>query len=222
MPAIQLVIFDCDGVLVDSERICNQVMADLLGELGLVFSLDQTVARFMGRSMAQCVQIITGLLGRPPPEEFLARFADRTRAALAEGLAPVPGIEAVLAHLTLPCCVGSNGNRAKMTFTLGLTGLLPRFADRLYCADDVVHPKPAPDLFLHAARCQGAQPARCVVVEDTPTGIMAARAAGMWAFGFAAMTPRERLEQAGAHVVFSAMSELPALLDLHDRPVHGK
>ena len=209
---LELVIFDCDGVLVDSEPICNGVLAQMLGEMGWVLSLQQTVDRFMGRSLAQCVQGIEQHFGRPVPTDFLPQLAERTQGALQGQLKAVAGIEAVLDGLTVPYCVASNGNRAKMNITLGLTGLLPRFAHRMFCAGDVARPKPAPDLFLHAAQTHGARPERCVVVEDTPTGILAARAAGMRALGHAAMMPAPRLLQAGAHAVFTRMSELPALL----------
>jgi HAD superfamily hydrolase (TIGR01509 family) len=126
----------------------------------------------------------------------------------------VPGVERLLDALDRPCCVASNGNRAKMQFTLGHTGLLPRFEGRLFSADDVARPKPAPDLFLHAARCLGALPQHTSVVEDTPTGIRAAKAAGMQAIGFASMTPRQRLAAAGADVLVESMAELQSVLGL--------
>jgi HAD superfamily hydrolase (TIGR01509 family) len=108
--------------------------------------------------------------------------------------------------------VASNGNRRKVEFTLGHTGLLSRFAGRIFSADDVQHPKPAPDLFLHAARSLGASPGRTTVIEDTATGIMAAKAAGMRAIGFAAMTPRHRLAAAGADALAASMDEMQMLL----------
>ena len=212
MAALELVIFDCDGVLVDSEPICNGVMAQLLGEMGWELTLQETVDRFMGRSLPQCALRIEQHFGHALPGDFQAQLAQRTQQALRGQLKPVAGIEAVLDGLTVPYCVASNGNRAKMNATLGMTGLLPRFAQRMHCAGDVARPKPAPDLFLHAAQTHGAQPGRCVVIEDTPTGITAARAAGMRALGHAAMMPAQRLLDAGAHAVFTRMGELPALL----------
>ena len=212
MPKHALIIFDCDGVLVDSERACNQAMADLLAEYGLRLTLEQTIEQFIGRSVAQCIAIITELLGRAPPGDFQSRLSQRTRASLETNLSVVPGVEEMLSTLTQPYCVASNGNRAKMSFTLGHTGLLERFEGRMFCADDVAAPKPAPDLFLHAARRFDADPARCIVVEDTPTGVAAARAAGMTALGFAALTPVGCLRDAGAHATFTHMRELPELL----------
>ena len=225
MRPFDLVIFDCDGVLVDSERLSHGVLVAMLGELGLVLTFDEAVGHFIGSSMPQCVASLTRLLGRTPPADFLPQFGQRTRAVFTEALQPVAGVAELLAalrHAGINFCVASNGNRAKMDFTLGHTGLLPLLAGRLHCADDVARPKPAPDLYLHAARqaggaaaaCRGVAPARCVVIEDTPTGISAARAAGMQAFGYAAMTPASRLHAAGAHRVFDRMAELPAWLGL--------
>jgi HAD superfamily hydrolase (TIGR01509 family) len=207
-----LVIFDCDGVLVDSERLSHAVLRQMLAEHGVALSFEEAVERFIGTSLAVCLARVGELLGGPVPVGFRAEFAERTRAAFAIGLSTVPGVERVLDALTSPYCVASNGNRAKVDFTLGHTGLLPRFAGRIFTADDVLHPKPAPDLFLFAADSLGADPALTTVVEDTPTGIAAARAAGMRTIGFAAMTPAPRLTAAGAEAVAGTMAEVQALL----------
>ena len=209
-----LLILDCDGVLVDSERLSHSVLRQMLLEQCVVLSYEDTVERFIGTSMPVCLARVAELLGRPPPQDFAARFAQRTRIAFEAELVAVPGVERLLDALDRPCCVASNGNRAKVEFTLGHTGLLPRFAGRIFSADDVPHPKPAPDLFLHAARALGALPQHTSVVEDTPTGIRAAKAAGMRAIGFAAMTPRHRLAEAGADALVDSMTELQALLGL--------
>jgi HAD superfamily hydrolase (TIGR01509 family) len=207
-----LLIFDCDGVLVDSERLSHGVLQQMLAELGVPLSLDATVERFIGTSLPVCLARVGELLGGALPEDFRSRFARRTRAAFEAGLQPVAGVERLLDGLRTPCCVASNGNRSKVEFTLGHTGLLPRFAGRIFTADDVLHPKPAPGLLLHAARRMGAAPRHTTVVEDTPTGIAAAKAAGMRAIGFAAMTPRTRLAVAGADALADSMDELAALL----------
>jgi len=209
-----LLILDCDGVLVDSERLSHTVLHQMLREQGVTLSFDDTVERFIGTSMPECWARVSALLGRPLPDGFAAQFGQRTRAAFVSELVAVPGVERLLDALDRPCCVASNGNRAKVEFTLGHTGLLPRFAGRIFSADDVARPKPAPDLFLHAARCLGALPQHSCVVEDTPTGIRAAKAAGMYAIGFAAMTPRNRLAEAGADALVDSMAELQALLGL--------
>lgn len=207
-----LVIFDCDGVLVDSERLSHTVLCEMLGEMGVSITFEAAVSRFMGTSMPTCVARIAELLGHPPPADFLHQFGRRTRAAFESGLAVVPGVVEVLERLDTRFCVASNGNRAKVDFTLGLTGLLDLFTGRIFTAEDVMNPKPAPDLFLHAARALGADPSRTTAVEDTPTGIEAAKAAGMRAIGFAAMTPQARLTAAGADAVATSMAELHTLL----------
>jgi HAD superfamily hydrolase (TIGR01509 family) len=207
-----MVIFDCDGVLVDSERLTHQVVVDMLAEQGVALGFDEAVDRFIGMSMANGLVQLKALLGGELPADFLPEMGRRTRAAFRAGLTTVPGVEAVLDGLQRPFCVASNGNHAKVNFTLGHTGLLPRFAGRIFTADDVAHPKPAPDLFLLAARSLGALPAHTTVVEDTPTGVAAARAAGMRVIGFAAMTPAGRLQAAGADAIAHDMATVAALL----------
>jgi HAD superfamily hydrolase (TIGR01509 family) len=214
-----LVIFDCDGVLVDSERLSHEVLREMILELGVAISLDEAVDRFMGTSMPVCMQRLEALLGRAAPDDFLAQLSARTRHAFEGALSAVPGVEQVLDALQArsprgqpPFCVASNGNHAKVNFTLGLTGLLPRFAGRIFTADDVVHPKPAPDLFLHAAQTLGVPPALTTVVEDTATGVAAAKAAGMRAIGYGAMTPAARLRAAGADEVVQTMAQVRQLV----------
>lgn len=210
--ALQLVIFDCDGVLVDSERLSNAVMRDMVEELGYVASFEEIHRQFVGLAMPACVALIHKLTGRPAPADFPERFWARMFAAFETDLTCVPGIERVLDTLTVPYCVASNGRRLKIEFTLGKTGLLKRFAGRIFSVEDVVNPKPAPDLFLHAARTMGARTSATTVVEDTPTGVSAARAAGMRVIGFAAMTPVDRLIKAGADQIARDMDEVIGLL----------
>ncbi len=207
-----MVIFDCDGVLVDSERLTHQVVVDMLAEHGVALGFDEAVDRFIGMSMANGLVQLKALLGGTLPDDFLPEMGRRTRAAFRAGLTTVPGVEAVIDGLQRPFCVAYNGNHAKVNFTLGHTGLLPRFTGRIFTADDVAHPKPAPDLFLLAARTLGALPAHTTVVEDTPTGVAAARAAGMRVIGFAAMTPAGRLQAAGADAIAHDMATVANLL----------
>lgn len=213
MSCFELVIFDCDGVLVDSERITNQVLVEMLGELGLQLTLDDMFEQFVGHSMSQCLSRIADLLGRRPPDDFLAIYRTRTRAALESNLLAVPGVEDALDSISLPYCVASSGDHEKMRSTLGITGLWPRFEGRIFSVTEVSNPKPAPDVFLHAASSCGVSPTDCVVVEDSPTGVAAAVAAGMTVLGFSALTPAHRLRAAGAHHIFARMSDLPGLLD---------
>ncbi|AUH53333.1 HAD family hydrolase [Chromobacterium sp. ATCC 53434] len=212
MSRFELVVFDCDGVLVDSERITNAVFARMLNELGLPVTLDDMFERFVGLSMAQCLRQIAEMLGEAPPAAFEADYRRRCHMALESELKAVPGVPAMLDALPLPYCVASNGGHDKMCATLGLTGLLPCCGGRLFSAADVAAPKPAPDVFLHAARSLGADPARCLVIEDTPTGVRAGVAAGMTVWGYAALTPAARLLEAGAERVFDDMADLPARL----------
>ena len=209
----ELIIFDCDGVLVDTERVNNQVMADLVGELGAHMSFAEAVELYIGQSTEDCLRITEARLGRPAPDDLHARWVARTRELHARELRAVEGIEGVLSMLARPFCVASNGRHAEIRQNLGLTGLLPWFEGRMFSSEDVARPKPAPDLFLHAAARCGADPARCLVIEDTPTGVRAARAAGMTVLGFAGLTPVEHLGAAGAHGIIARMDELGAWLD---------
>jgi HAD superfamily hydrolase (TIGR01509 family) len=210
----ELVIFDNDGVLVDSERLANGVLADLLTELGEPTTLEESVHRYMGGTLAGVRAAVEPERGTPLPADFEDRYHDALFAAFESDLAPVPGIGDVLDHLDrqhVSYCVASSGTHDRIRFALKTTGLLDRFPDdRIFSADDVAHGKPAPDLFLHTAARLGADPAGCVVVEDSPNGVRAAKAAGMTVVGYAAMTPAERLGD--ADVVVSDMRDLPAAL----------
>ena len=207
-----LVIFDCDGVLVDSELITNRVFVRLLNELGLELSLEDMFERFVGRSMPQCLEIITKLLGRPVPPGFVEEYQRQSAIALKAELKAVPDIQMVLAAMRIPYCVASSGTHEKMQTTLGVTGLLPQFRGKMYSVTEVAQSKPFPDVFLHAARQQGVMPADCAVVEDTPTGVRAGVAAGMTVFGYCALTPKHRLLEAGAHHTFERMRDLSGLI----------
>jgi HAD superfamily hydrolase (TIGR01509 family) len=207
-----LVIFDCDGVLVDSEPITNRIFVSMLNELGIRVTPNDMFERFVGKSMAQCLEIVAGLLGRDVPADFVREYEARTTAALKSDLKPVQGIEAALQAIQVPYCVASNGSHARMHTTLGTTGLLPRFLGKLFSVADVAKGKPAPDVYLHAARQFGVAPDACAVVEDTPTGVTAGVAAGMNVFGYCALTPARQLVEAGARCTFNRMSDLPDLL----------
>jgi HAD superfamily hydrolase (TIGR01509 family) len=209
----ELVIFDCDGVLVDSERIAVRVEAELLAELGWPLSQAEIVERFMGRTTEYMDEAIEAQLGSRLPGDWRDQFQRRYREAFAAELVPVDGVLDALDQIAVPTCVASSGSHDKLRFTLGHTGLYERFEGRIFSGYEVANGKPAPDLFLHAAARMGAEPARCAVVEDTLYGVLAARAAGMRVFGYAGggLTPPERLEGEGT-VVFQDMRELPRLL----------
>ena len=212
------VIFDCDGVLVDSEPISNRILTGMLNDLGLPYTQQRTMDRFVGRSMPSCVALIEEELGAPAPAGFTEEFHRRTVAAFDEELEPVAGIREVLDMIRWPHCVASSGDHAKLRATLTRTGLYDRFAGRIHSAQDVARGKPHPDLFLHAAAAMGADPARCAVVEDSILGVQAGVAAGMRVLAYAGTVGERALSAAGAHHVFHQMSELPALLE-HAQPI---
>ncbi len=220
---ISLVIFDCDGVLVDSEHITNRVLREMLADQGLPLTTAYMEEHFFGHAASAVLQQAEALLGHPLPAGFNQRYGERSRTALAREVVLIPGVETMLAGLAYPAAIASNGIGEKMRVTLQATGLLPRFAGRWFCVDDVAHGKPAPDIYLHAAQMLGVSPAACVVVEDSPAGVMAGVAAHMRVLGFAATTPAAHLRDAGAIGVFERMEQLPAWLErLHsDGPAAG-
>lgn len=212
---IELVIFDCDGVLVDSERLAVRLQVELGAELGWPLAADEVVERFIGRAKESIVEQIAQRLGAQTAGLWWKLLIQRHRDAVDLGLDPVDGLPEALegiAALGLPTCVASSGSHEKMRHTLGRTGLYGHFEGRIHSASEVSRGKPAPDLFLHAARRMGVDPAACAVVEDSGPGVRAARAAGMRAFGYSGgPTPAERLEGPGT-VVFDDMRRLPELL----------
>ncbi|MFJ5722366.1 HAD family hydrolase [Streptomyces sp. NPDC093149] len=210
-PPLELVIFDCDGVLVDSEKIAVRVQVQVGAELGWALTADEVVEKFVGRSNVSIGELVDARLpGRSTA--WQQRFEQLHRDAVETELVAVDGIHEALAALTLPTCVASSGSHEKMRHTLGHTGLHAHFEGRIFSATEVARGKPAPDLFLHAARRMGVDPAACVVVEDSKYGVQAARSAGMRAFGFAGgLTPAHWLEGPDT-VVFDDMRKLPALL----------
>jgi len=205
----ELVIFDNDGVLVDSEGHAQFVTAALLTRCGLPMTPADCRANFLGRSQSDIRAWSERRLGRPLPAHFEADFHMELFARFRRALAPVPGVADVLDRLG-NVCVASSSTHERIRVSLEATGLLARFGDRIFSAEDVSRGKPAPDLFVHAARACGAPPARCVVIEDSATGVDAANAAGMTVFGFARVTPAAELVHATG--VFTSMRELPALL----------
>jgi HAD superfamily hydrolase (TIGR01509 family) len=208
----ELVIFDCDGVLVDSERIAVRVEAEFLAELGWPLSQAEIIERFMGRTAEYMDEAIEARLGGRLPGDWKDQFQRRYREAFAADLQPVDGVVEALDQITVPTCVASSGSHDKLRLTLGHTGLYGRFQGRIFSGYEVANGKPAPDLFLHAAARMGADPAGSAVVEDSRWGVEAARAAGMRAFGYAGgLTPPEYLE-GHCTVVFEDMRELPRLL----------
>jgi HAD superfamily hydrolase (TIGR01509 family) len=206
----ELVIFDCDGVLIDSERLAVRVEGEILARLGWPLSREEIIERFVGRSSAYMRAEIEAQIGRPVnwAEEFQRHYD----AVYEIELQVVPGIDAVLDGLTVPTCVASSSTHRSLRRNLGLVGLFERFEGRIFSAEDVVHGKPAPDLFLYAARQMGVAPERCVVVEDAPAGVTGARAAGMTVLGFTDGLHGEAPLLAAGAIPFARMSDLLNLL----------
>lgn len=210
---VELVIFDCDGVLIDSERLAVKVDVVVLRELGWSLSEAEVIERFVGRSDRDTQAEIEAYLGRKLAAGWEKQFEPLYQQAFAAELAPVEGVLEALDAVTLPSCIASSGTHEYLRYALGLAGLYDRFAGRIFSAEDVSKGKPAPDLFLHAAERMGANRAGCVVVEDSRAGVEAARAAGMRVLAFAGgLTPVELLHGPNT-MVFADMRALPRLLD---------
>ncbi|MFJ2744515.1 HAD family hydrolase [Streptomyces sp. NPDC087440] len=211
----ELVIFDNDGVLVDSEPLSNRILSGYLTELGHPTTYEDSLRDYMGAAVHRVHDLVRERTGQELPEDFGDQLHERVFAAFERELQPVAGVEDVLANLVaegVPYCVASSGSHERIRVGHRRTGLDEWFEEEwLFSSEDVGKGKPAPDLFLFAAERMGVAPERCVVVEDSPLGVQAARAAGMDVYGFTAMTPAERLE--GAKGYFSDMKELLGLLD---------
>ena len=219
------VLFDCDGVLVDSETLTNQVICDTLNAYGAQIDMPTTMQAFLGRSLRENATLIAQLIGKPAPESFFTDFLRDRDAALAVRVQPIEGVGAVLDMLVSQnarFAVASGADVHKMGITLGRTGFLHHFqpkggVERMFGCDHVAHSKPAPDVYLLAAKTLGADPARCAVIEDTPTGTRAGVAAGATVFAYAgaAHSKPAELLAAGAAAVFADMRYLPRLLGLN-------
>jgi HAD superfamily hydrolase (TIGR01509 family) len=211
-PKPDLVIFDCDGVLLDSELLSCQCLSKALGECGIEISSEQALQLFLGQSTAAVIQYYRQR-GQPVPDTFLANLKSRLRESFSRSLQPIPGVAPLLASLRTPFCVASSSDLDRVSLSLALTGLAPYFGDRLYTAQLVARGKPAPDLFLHAATQMKAAPARTLVVEDSVSGVTAAKAAGMTVWGFIggshyrSRDGRSMLYDAGADRVFERMAD---------------
>lgn len=212
-PGFDLVIFDCDGVLIDSEPIANRVFAERLRTVGFAITPEEVMRTFVGRSRDTCIEMAGEMRGAALPPGFAEAWDCALQEALVREVKAVAGIPELLRTLTLPFCVASNGEPGHMRIGLTAAGLMPFVEGRLFSAAEVASPKPAPDVYLHAARSMDAAPARCAVVEDTTTGVKAGVAAGMTVFGYAGspQTDAGALRANGA-VVFTAMGRLAALL----------
>jgi HAD superfamily hydrolase (TIGR01509 family) len=215
--SVELVIFDCDGVLVDSEVISCRAHADVLTRHGYPIDAGQVFHRFLGRSTRQANLEIEAELGRSLPEAYHRELQDELFRSFEADLQAVPHIHEALDAIVHPACVASSGSQQRMRVSLGRSGLYDRFAPNIFSAAQVTHGKPAPDLFLFAASEMKAPPGRCLVIEDSAAGVTGAVAAGMVVFGFCGGSHcrpdhSETLRAAGADLTFSDMRQLPALI----------
>ncbi|MFD5554967.1 HAD family hydrolase [Streptomyces sp. NPDC127068] len=211
----ELVVFDNDGVLVDSEPLANRILAAYLTELGHPTTYEDSLRDYMGAAVHRVHDLIEERTGQRLPADFDREIQARTAAGFVRELKPVPGVVDVLERLVadgVPYCLASSGSHERIGVGHRTTGLDRWFGpERVFSAEDVGRGKPAPDLFLHAARQMGVAPERCVVIEDSPLGVRAAVSAGMDVYGFTAMMPAERLGDVTG--LFGDMRELYALLD---------
>ncbi len=212
-----LLIFDCDGVLVDSEPIARCVLAELLGEIGFPLPEISSAESHTGLSLPTVMAMIEHSAGRPLPSDFAVQLRARSQAAFDSKLQAMAGAAETLAQLTGPLCVASSGSPQKIRRNLELTGLLGYFDPHLFSSEMVDRGKPAPDLFLFAAQSMGVVPTDCLVIEDSVAGVRAGCAAGMRVLGFVggghcASNTGGTLLTAGAIAVFERLNELPELL----------
>jgi HAD superfamily hydrolase (TIGR01509 family) len=211
-PKPDLVIFDCDGVLVDSEMLSCQCLCESLGEYGIALSVEQVLQLFLGQS-ATAVSDYCRQRGHPVPDTFLGDLKSRVQESFRRSLQPIEGVGAVLSSLQMPFCVASSSDLDRVALSLALTGLAAHFGTRLFSAQLVERGKPAPDLFLHAAAQMRTDPIRTLVIEDSVSGVSAAKAAGMtaWAFiggsHYRSRDGRSQLYDAGADRIFERMAD---------------
>jgi HAD superfamily hydrolase (TIGR01509 family) len=209
---LDLIIFDCDGVLVDSEVLSCRCLSEVLATCGIRLEVAEAVKLFLGRSTTAVVQHYAAQ-GFELPDHFLSDLKLRLRETFQSSLQPIPGIASLLAGLRTPYCLASSSDLDRVSLSLALTGLSPHFGDRLYTSQMVPRGKPAPDLFLYAAAKMQARPGRTLVIEDSISGVAAARAAGMKVWGFVggshyeSRDGRAMLYDAGADRVFDRMAD---------------
>ena len=216
--SFDLVIFDCDGVLVDSEVISCRAHADVLSRHGYPITQQQVFDRFLGRSTRQAISEIEAELGRALPDDFHVQLQDEQFRSFEADLEAVPHIHSALDAIAQAACVASSGSHQRMNVTLGRTRLYDRFAPNIFSASQVSNGKPAPDLFLFAASQLNVSPERCLVIEDSVPGVTGGRAAGMTVLGFHGgchCRPGygEDLRVAGATATFDDMRQLPGLIE---------
>ena len=211
--APKCIIFDCDGTLVDSEEVTNQIISEMAGELGVKMTGEEATATFGGKTLDAVLYKMRELSGKEIPDDWLPRLIRRVSEAWKTELIPVDGVRNLLENLKIPICVASNGEPIHINQSLKMTGLHDFFDGNIFSATDVGVPKPAPDLFLYAAEKMGFKPEQCIVVEDSVTGVIAANRAKIKVYGLVKLCSAEELKNAGA-IPFTSMRDLPSLLGI--------
>ncbi|MEZ5039462.1 MAG: HAD-IA family hydrolase [Saprospiraceae bacterium] len=207
----KLILFDCDGVLVDSETLSSQIFAEEATKLGWKLTTEEVLHRFAGGKFAAVLAEFEANIQQAIPPDFERHLRQRTYAAFRESLQPIPSIKAVIEQLQHPFCVASNGPRAKIELNLGITGLLPYFEGRIFSAYELNIWKPDPAFYLTVAQQLGYAPEDCLVIEDSLAGLRSAKAAGIEVWVYAKATPDERILAEEVRV-FRDMGELPRML----------
>jgi HAD superfamily hydrolase (TIGR01509 family) len=208
----QAVLFDCDGVLVDSESLIVSLLVTMTNELGGRLNLAEGEVLFHGVHLAGCIERIEQHVGRPAPADFSPQYRQRSAALMAEQLTSVAGVQRLIDSLAVPTCVVSNSSPERVEFMLARSGLLGYFRGRIYSADDLGRWKPAPDVYLHAAAQLGFRPAECIAIEDSEVGVRSAVAAGLTVLGFASPPRAPALLAAGATTTCQTMTQVGDLL----------
>ncbi len=209
--SFDLVIFDCDGVLVDSEPLANTVYVQMLAEYGHHVNSEEYLRKFSGAAIVTRLASSSEQLNWTPPSDFYSVFNSRLSALAKNQLKPVPGIHDLLKSLTVPVCIASNGSRDEIKLRLKIAKLTEYFGNAIFSGHEVPNPKPAPDVYLAAAQTFNTPPTKCVVIEDSVPGVTAAVRAGMKVYGHAACTDAAILKEAGA-IPFANMMELKRIL----------
>ncbi|MEE9363179.1 MAG: HAD family hydrolase [Cellulophaga sp.] len=207
MKNYKCILFDCDGVLVDSEILGTQVMVDMANAHGANINLEFALKNFKGSFLKECISQIETILGSPLPSTFEKEYRERSFDAFKNDLKAVKGVKEVLQALTIPFCVASSGPKEKIKLNLTLTGLAPYFEANIFSCYDINLWKPNPAIFLHAAEQMGFKPEECLVIEDSLAGVRAAKNGGFDVFGYAELDDKNELEKE-ATLVFYNMKEL--------------
>lgn len=213
MHSYKAILFDCDGVIVDTENLSNDLLRTMLKKLGLELD-DQTLHdKFTGFTNQENLQNAEAMLGKALPDDFDSIYRQKFQALMEEELAPITGVVELLNKITVPIAMATNARRQEMNYKLNKIQLAERFSTR-FCVEDVAKGKPSPELYLTAAQALSTEPKDCIVIEDSVAGIRAGRAAGMRVFAFSESVPAELQLAAGATEVFNSMKELEGLLGL--------